>query len=79
MVGGTDLAQHAEVKSESSYSLGDGQADWVFSPDKIRGLIQVGVKRYHKEVDQEKIYTKNKLELAIKKQILQHKLEGGVH
>jgi len=31
-VDGSD-GEEPKAKSESSYSMGDGQADWVFSPD----------------------------------------------
>lgn len=31
-VDGSD-GEGPKAKSESSYSMGDGQADWVFSPD----------------------------------------------
>jgi hypothetical protein len=32
--------------NESSYSLGNGAADWVFSPNKIRNLLVLGLTRY---------------------------------
>ena len=52
-----DESDHCGEKSDcehSSVDYGDGPADWLFSPDKLRGLYRHGAKRYHMEIKEEK-------------------------
>ena len=41
---------------DSKFTMGDGDPDWLFSPNKIRNLVAFGMKLYQQEQEEEEYW-----------------------
>lgn len=49
-----DNSDESEMEVESNFTMGNGETDWLFSPNKIRNFVAFGVKLHKSQIEEEK-------------------------